>query len=382
MRSGRMAKRVVLLVGPVPPPVHGVTISTRRLLASSLSDEFKIVHLDTSDHRTTTNIGAFDFTNIFLGLKNYVEMIGHCLRHRPDVVYIPVSQTSLGFLRDSGFVFLPKLLSRSKVVIHLRGGYFGKFYECAPKAIRLYIDRVMKMVDRVIVLGDVFRPIFHRWLSDDRIDTAPNGTDLVVDNIDSKSRRMETGPVTVTYMSNLIPSKGIMEFIRAAAQVAAERNDVLFKIAGNWWGDDAVFRREVETASKTGELTMRLEMVGPVRGDAKTRLLFDTDVFILPTYYPFEGHPNAIVEAMAAGCVVIGTDHAAIPETVIDGETGFIVPCRCVEPIRDAITNLVKDRRLLRKMAQASYQRYQRHYTVDRNVAMLAASFRRACAAE
>lgn len=382
LRSGWMTKPVLVLVGPVPPPVHGVTISTRRLLESSLSDGFDVVHLDTSDHRTTTNIGALDFTNIYLGLKSYVQLIAYCLRFRPDVVYIPVSQTSLGFVRDSGFVILPKLLGNAKVVIHLRGGYFGHFYDAAPRAIRLYVDVVMRLVDRVIVLGEVFRPIFHRWIADDRIDVLPNGTDLAVPDVETKFGRNDSGPITVAYMSNLIPSKGILEFIHAAAEVAAKRDDVVFKVAGGWWGDDPAFRMEVERAILAGHLEGKLRMLGPVEGGDKIRLLFETDVFVLPTYYPFEGHPNAIVEAMAAGCVVIATDHAAIPDTVIDGETGFIVPPRTVGPVRDAIDLLAGDRALLRKLAAASHRRFRRLYTVDRNVEGLATSLLRACSAE
>ena len=103
-------QKTIILVGPLPPPIHGVTISTERLLNSELSKKFKLIHLDTSDHRTVDNIGAFDFTNIWLALKSYFVLIYYCLKYRPKIVYIPISQTYLGFMRDSFYIMAPRIM--------------------------------------------------------------------------------------------------------------------------------------------------------------------------------------------------------------------------------------------------------------------------------
>ena len=50
-----MKKPAVILVGPLPPPIHGVTISTQRLLNSALREKLDLRHLDTSDHRVATS---------------------------------------------------------------------------------------------------------------------------------------------------------------------------------------------------------------------------------------------------------------------------------------------------------------------------------------
>ncbi len=50
-----------------------------------------------------------------------------------------------------------------------------------------------------------------------------------------------------------------------------------------------------------------------------------------------EGLPTSIQEAMAAGCVIVSTDHAGIPEAVSEGETGFLVPEHDAEGYTNAL---------------------------------------------
>ena len=372
-----MTKPSVILVGPLPPPIHGVTISTQRLLSSPLREKLDLRHLDTSDHRSMETVGAVDIRNVTLGLASYWDLLRLCLARRPDAVYVPISQTALGFLRDSIYLLLPKLFGAA-IVIHLRGGHFGRFYAGTNALMRWYIDLSMRCVERVIVLGEVFKPIFAAWIDDGHIDVVPNGTDLVIEGVAEKLRQPNRGPLTVTYLSNLVPTKGIEEFVRMALDLAATEPEVAFLVAGDWLQPNTTAERTVKgLLTGAGD---RIRFLGEVRGAAKAALLARTDIYVLPTYYPFEGQPNAIVEAMAAGCAVVSTDHAAIPETVLDGETGIIVPQRDVAALTQAVHRLCRDRDALWAMAKASYARYREGYTGDQSSDRVGASILRAIA--
>lgn len=372
-----MTKPSVILVGPLPPPIHGVTISTQRLLSSPLREKLDLRHLDTSDHRSMETVGAVDIRNVTLGLASYWDLLRLCLARRPDAVYVPISQTALGFLRDSIYLLLPKLFGAA-IVIHLRGGHFGRFYAGTNALMRWYIDLSMRCVERVIVLGEVFKPIFAAWIDDGHIDVVPNGTDLVIEGVAEKLRQPNRGPLTVTYLSNLVPTKGIEEFVRMALDLAATEPEVAFLVAGDWLQPNTTAERTVKgLLTGAGD---RIRFLGEVRGVAKAALLARTDIYVLPTYYPFEGQPNAIVEAMAAGCAVVSTDHAAIPETVLDGETGIIVPQRDVAALTQAVRRLCRDRDALWAMAKASYARYREGYTGDQSSDRVGASILRAIA--
>lgn len=372
-----MTKPSVILVGPLPPPIHGVTISTQRLLSSPLREKLDLRHLDTSDHRSMETVGAVDIRNVTLGLASYWDLLRLCLAKRPDAVYVPISQTALGFLRDSVYLLLPRLFGAA-IVIHLRGGHFGRFYAGTNALMRWYIDLSMRCVERVIVLGQVFKPIFAAWIDDGHIDVVPNGTDLVIEGVAEKLRQPNRGPLTVTYLSNLVPTKGIEEFVRMALDLAATEPEVAFLVAGDWLQPNTTAERTVKgLLTGAGD---RIRFLGEVRGVAKAALLARTDIYVLPTYYPFEGQPNAIVEAMAAGCAVVSTDHAAIPETVLDGETGIIVPQRDVAALTQAVRRLCRDRDALWAMAKASYARYREGYTGDQSSDRVGASILRAIA--
>jgi glycosyltransferase involved in cell wall biosynthesis len=77
---------------------------------------------------------------------------------------------------------------------------------------------------------------------------------------------------------------------------------------------------------------------------------------------------------------VVSTDHAAIPETVLDGETGIIVPQRDVAALTQAVRRLCRDRDSLWAMAKASYARYREGYTGDQSSDRVGASILRAIA--
>src|SRR5687767_11323773 len=100
-RSKRGAGRPSLLVvGALPPPANGMTLSTELVLGSELSRTFEVSHLDTSDHRDISNIARVDFRNVFLAFKHGMQFAYLLLRRRPRVVYLPVARNRVGFLRD------------------------------------------------------------------------------------------------------------------------------------------------------------------------------------------------------------------------------------------------------------------------------------------
>jgi glycosyltransferase involved in cell wall biosynthesis len=80
---------------------------------------------------------------------------------------------------------------------------------------------------------------------------------------------------------------------------------------------------------------------------------------------------------MAAGCPVISTNHAAIPETVINGETGLIVPKRDPQSLANAISFFVNNNKMLKKMRKKSYRRYKKLYTAEKSNSILIKSFSR-----
>ena len=117
----------ILVLGKLPPPYIGPSVATRLILNSKLKEEFDLIHLDSSDHRDINTLGALDFQNFYLAFKHYFLLIWAITSYQPDLVYMPIGQTTLGYARDAGFILISKLLRR-KVLSHLRGANFRNWY--------------------------------------------------------------------------------------------------------------------------------------------------------------------------------------------------------------------------------------------------------------
>jgi len=97
----------------------------------------------------------------------------------------------------------------------------------------------------------------------------------------------------------------------------------------------------------------------------------EASVFVLPSLY--EPFGIAFAEAMAHKVPCIGADNCAMPEIVVDGETGFLVPVSDAGALAHRMLDLLKDPAACRAMGEAGYRRYREHYTWDRVVARMVA---------
>jgi glycosyltransferase involved in cell wall biosynthesis len=344
-------KTRLIVIGPLPPPYHGVTISTELVLANpELRARFDVVHLDTSDHRPSSNVGRWDWTNLRVGLQNLRRLVAE-LSAAQGAVYLPLSQSAPGFLRDS--LFIRAAAKRNwAVAVHLRGSEFRTFYDCAPRLLRLWIRRTLARVEGVGVMGDSLRHVFDGLVPDERVDVVPNGTPNPAINGASRDPRQ------VLFLSNLRRRKGVVEAVEAALLVLKEDHDARFLFAGEW--EDGVLERSLRQRAEGAN--GRVEFSEPLVGPEKDAALASSALLLFPPTEP-EGHPRVVLEAMAAGLPVVATDRGAIAETVVDGETGFVLNEADPRELAQRIGELLQDEELCRRMGRAAHARYLRHYT-------------------
>src|SRR5690606_28601527 len=112
---------------------------------------------------------------------------------------------------------------------------------------------------------------------------------------------------------------------------------------------------------------------GPAFGEEKARLLSQSDVLLLPSYG--EGLPYALLEAMAAGVVPVGTRVGAIGDVVETGVHGLFVPVRDAAAIARALESLDQDRAWLARMSAAARKRIAAAYSIERVGADFASAY-------
>jgi len=76
-----------------------------------------------------------------------------------------------------------------------------------------------------------------------------------------------------------------------------------------------------------------------------------------------------LLEAMAAGKPIVATNVSAIPEIVLDGETGILIPPNDPEPMAEAITKLLAQPALARQLGCKGKQRLKQEFSTQKMIA-------------
>jgi len=196
----------------------------------------------------------------------------------------------------------------------------------------------------------------------DNIKYVPIGTTFKPDMNKRNNRRVRIG-----YIGSLTQSKGIEDLVNAANIVLKKYENIEFKIAGSWRKQEEEIKNRILYFINKNKINNNIELLGFISDDEKESFFLGIDIFAFPSWD--EGQPLVILEAMAAGCPVIATeDVGAIPDTVIDGETGILVEKQNPEEIAKAIVYLIKNPGTRAKMGRAARKRFEENYTIGKNI--------------
>ena len=363
-------KTRLLLIGPTPPPYHGVAVAIRHLLMSRLMDEFDVTHLDLADRRGIAHVNKPDWRDVVLFVRQWFRLWRLLLMRRPEVVYLVLSQTTIGFIRDSFFIW-PSVLLGSKVVAHLHGGALREWYETRWSVMRAYIRMVLGTVTKMIVLGEALRGIFSGLLPDDRVAVIPNGVDLFWDESE-REHQNGTRPWRILHLSTLNRMKGTLVLLAAIPTVLRHRRDVAFVFAGNW--SHALHRDIAEWYIAQHHLEPYVTFAGEVTGLEKHALLRSADVFVFPGIQQ-EGQPLVVLEAMAAGLPIVFTNQGCLRETVINGECGVETYTEDPYDLAQRLCCLLDHPEDQRQFGRNARRRCQLFYSKDRHIDRMIQAF-------
>jgi glycosyltransferase involved in cell wall biosynthesis len=159
-------------------------------------------------------------------------------------------------------------------------------------------------------------------------------------------------------VARLAEQKGHRDLVAAAPRVLERHPEVRFVVAGDGELGD-------ELQSVAASLRDRFVFLGE-RADVPD-LLASFDVFAFPSR--FEGLCLAVIEAQAAGVPVVATPVGGIRETVVDGETGWLVPVGDVDALAERISWVLEHRDEARRVADTARGRVRDRFSTERMVA-------------
>jgi glycosyltransferase involved in cell wall biosynthesis len=343
-----------MIIGKSPPPYFGTTVWFESLKQASWSDEFEMFWFNNNVHQSLATLGYVGLRKLWLNIKLYRTFRKFVLEHNPDVIIIPISQSTLGFFKDSVFVSIAK--RKSNVLLMLHGSNWRKWFRSSNHTTRSYVKRTIRRTKGDIFLSEKIKYIFEPFFSFENIYVVPNGIDS------TQSQRQERNAAfLITYLGNLQPAKGIKEIIEALVYLKEEKLEL--QVIGEW--RDQETKEYCENIIQSNHLHVKFK--GLIIGEEKIKALNNSDLFIFTPNKP-EGQPLVILEAMAAGLPIISTDQGAITDCVVDQVNGFIVESNNPKQISDRVKYLMDHPEILKRMGEESRKIYEEKFTVKKMI--------------
>jgi glycosyltransferase involved in cell wall biosynthesis len=187
-----------------------------------------------------------------------------------------------------------------------------------------------------------------------RIETIRNGLDISAFPARPRARGALRTIVTV---ANLRPEKRHEILLSAMRTVIARHPDARLLIVGV-----GPRRRALQALAADWGLTSFVQFLG--HQEDVGAALAAADIFALASRS--EASPNALIEAMAAGLPSVATAVGGIPEIVVDGETGLLVPADDAASFARALLRLMDEPALAERMGAAARQRAIERHSYDR----------------
>ncbi|MBX3330103.1 MAG: glycosyltransferase family 4 protein [Nitrospira sp.] len=364
----------VLIIGPTPPPFHGVAVAVRLLLDSALAKCFSLSHLDLADRRGIQHVNKPDMHDVFLFVRQWLKLVGVLINACPVVSYLVLSQSTIGFLRDSLLIW-PAYLRGSHIVLHLHGGNFQEWFLGRSWLMKTYVKVVLRHVTRAIVLGESLKCQFEGLIDEKRIDVVSNGIEWTGSSLHA-SVPPHGNRFRILHLSTLSHLKGALVLIQAVPLVLQQRKDVEFVFAGPW--SHAEDERWADSFIRQHKLESYVSFSGQVDGAQKRALFDSSDIFVFPGVQQ-EGQPLVVLEAMAAGIPVIFTNRGCLRDTVPDGEAGLEVPIGDSRQLADRILWLLDHPEAIKTMGACARKRYETLYTKARHIERMLEVFALSC---
>jgi len=243
----------------------------------------------------------------------------------------------------------------------------------------LAIDRLLARRTRAIVVNSAgVRDFYLRQrLPAELFRIVPNGippADPALANPSPESRAallaelgLPADARLIAHVGRLWPQKRIKDVIWAADLIKVVHKDVHTLLIG-----DGPLRADLERFRRQCHIEDQVHFLGE-RGDVP-RILPHCRLLWLASGY--EGMPNAVMEAMAAGLPVVATDAPGTRELVVEGETGYLAPVGDRAGLARGAHRLLEDPELARRLGAAGQERVRREFSVEKMVDGFAALYR------
>jgi colanic acid/amylovoran biosynthesis glycosyltransferase len=180
----------------------------------------------------------------------------------------------------------------------------------------------------------------------------------------SESEQKLSSSFNIICVARLEKIKGHKYLIDALAQLKIQNIDFRCFLVG-----DGELRHQIQAQINRLNLITTVVILGFKTHQQVVELLSQVDIFVLPSLS--EGIPVAAMEAMAAGLPVIATSVSGVPELVVDGVTGLLVPSQNSAELAKAFIKLHNSQELRHKLGKAGQSKVNNEFSIQKSTSLL-----------
>ena len=181
-------------------------------------------------------------------------------------------------------------------------------------------------------------------------------------------------PVRIGIVGRLASWKGQHILLEAAAKLLKAGHSARFLIIGAPLFGEFAYEEELRRQAETLGIAANVEFLG-FRKDVP-ELLSNLDILVHASTSA-DPCPNTILEGMAHGLPVIGSNGGGVPELIVDGETGMLAPMGDANGLAQVLEDLLRDPEKAQRLGRAGYARVRDHFTVTRVARQVEEIYRR-----
>lgn len=238
-----------------------------------------------------------------------------------------------------------------------------------PGAARMFRWLARKIPDRIITNSAATRrtlgkdggraaSVVYSGTTSDGIQVVHDGTNMQ----DDLSDAVYNAESTIAIVGRIAPWKGQHIFLQAAALIVKRIPFVKFFIVGCPLFGEQKYEQELRQLCSSLNLDQHVVFTGFREDVSAFMAKMDVIVHASITGEPFG---QVVIEAMAVGKPVVATNGGGIPEIVVHGKTGLLIPMNDAAAMAAAIASLIQDPALARNMGRLGRQRVQDHFTIN-----------------
>jgi glycosyltransferase involved in cell wall biosynthesis len=347
----------ILMIAPLPPPVHGSAMMTQYIKDSKLINEkFDLDWVNLSTSRKMEEIGKTSVVKLWRFVSSYAGTFWKLLTHRYDCCYLAITCHGIGFLKDAPFVLMCKLFRR-KVIIHQHNK--GMSADVNRPVYRWLLPLVYRNT-KVILLSWRLYPDVEEVVKKEQVLICPNG----IPEVEYKPRKFENAVPRLLFLSNLIESKGVFVLLDACKVLKDKGYNFQCDFVGGETKE--IDRSRFEAEVKQRGLDEIVIYLGRRYGEEKIDVIRQSDIFAFPSFYGNETFGLVLLEAMQQYRPCVTTDEGGIPDVVINNTTGLISKQRDAQDLAKCLEKLLQDPNLRKIMGQEGYEHFKKNYTLQK----------------